>query len=372
MRQHSDLTLAGVFDISGERAARFGSYHDVPAYSTLDDLLADEGVEIAVNLTNPANHYEVSRRCLEAGKHVYSEKPIALVFSEAKALVDLAQARGLYFSAAPCDILGEAAQTIWHALRSDAIGSVRLAYAAIDDGPIHLQHPDTWHSRSGIPWPYRNEFTVGCTLEHAAYYLTWLAAFFGPARTVTAFSSCLIPDKRVTESETLNGDTPDFSVACIQFHSGVVARLTCGIVAPFDHSMQIVGDTGVISIDECWNYHAPVSIRKYSSLGFRAEKHRLIRNSALLSRIFGVSGRSLRGPSKSSLNRRRARHYQDFSRGVAELAAAIRAGRPSRLPPSFCLHINELTLAIHDARETNTTRALTTVFEPLGPVSTPA
>ncbi len=91
-----------------------------------------------------------------------------------------------------------------------------------------------------MPWPYKDEFEVGCTLEHAGYYLGWLAAWFGPAVTVTSFASVQVPDK--VPGETFAVTSPDFSVACIQFASGVVARLTCSILAPHDHSLKVVGD----------------------------------------------------------------------------------------------------------------------------------
>ena len=61
------------------------------------------------------------------------------------------------------------------------MGRVQLVYAEIDDNPVYLMRPEGWTSPTGAPWPYRNEFEVGCTMEHAGYYLTWLAAMFGPA-----------------------------------------------------------------------------------------------------------------------------------------------------------------------------------------------
>ena len=81
-------------------------------------------------------------------------------------------------------------------------------YADLDDGPFHLMEPQTWRSPSGAPYDYQEEVKVGVTVEHAAYYLSWLTAFFGPAKTVTAFSSCLWPERRVDQYETLNLTTP--------------------------------------------------------------------------------------------------------------------------------------------------------------------
>lgn len=194
-------------------------------------MLSDPDIQMIVNLTTSSSHFEVSKACLEAGKHLYSEKPLAITLTEAQQLVDLAKAKGLYFSGAPASLLGETAQTLWKALRSKAIGKVRVVYANLDDGPLHLGGPHLWHSASGAPYDYREEFQAGVTAEHAGYYLSWLVAFFGPAKTITSFSSCLWPDWQVTDELALNLTTPDFTVACIAFESGVVARLTCGLVA---------------------------------------------------------------------------------------------------------------------------------------------
>ncbi|NES81345.1 MAG: Gfo/Idh/MocA family oxidoreductase, partial [Moorea sp. SIO2B7] len=133
---HSELKLVGVMDIDQERAKKFSAYHSVPAYASLEELLEDSRVEIVLNLTNPRSHYSVSKACLEAGKHVYSEKPLSMDFAEAEELVELAEKKGLYISSAPCSLLGETAQTIWKALRENVIGKVRVVYAEMDDGMV--------------------------------------------------------------------------------------------------------------------------------------------------------------------------------------------------------------------------------------------
>jgi len=367
LKNHPNLKLVGVMDRNQQRAQTFGQYYSVPVYPSLEALLADPQVEIVANVTNPSSHFEVSKACLEAGKHVYSEKPFSMVLSEAQILVELAQQKGLYISSAPCGLLGETAQTIWQAVQNQEVGKISLVYAEIDDGPIHLEQPHTWVSASGSPWPYQDEFEVGCTLEHAGYYATWFPAFFGPATTITAFSSCLIPNKQVKPDEPLMVETPDFSVACIQFASGVVVRLTCSIVAPFNHAMQMIGERGTLSIDECWNYYAPVHIQHYSKMGFRAEKYPLLRKYAFLKKLLGVRTREYPLVNKPSFKLRNLRHYQDFSRGIAELAYAITEQRRSRLPADYCLHVNEIVLAIQNALETGAPYQMTTTFEPLAP-----
>jgi predicted dehydrogenase len=351
---YPDLRIAGVIDRDGERLKRFAHYHSLRAYRSFDEVLDDANVDIVLNLTNPRSHYEISRRALLAGKHVYSEKPLAMTFDEAKELVELAERGGRQISSAPCSLLGETAQTIWKALREKRVGQVRVVYAELDDGLVHKMPYKRWLSESGTPWPYQDEFEVGCTLEHAGYYLTWLAAYFGRVDSVTAFSSCLIPDKK-TET-TLTGNTPDFSVACIKFASGVVARLTCSIVSPHDHTLTIVGDDGALYTKDCWYYRSPVSMRRLVTI---RRKSFLMPWKARYPLV--KSGLASRYKYKGS-------QQMDFARGVAEMSAAIKEGRTCRLSPQFSLHVLEATLAIQNSLENSTIYQMTSTFDPIEPM----
>lgn len=349
---HPELELIGVMDRDAERATRFSAYHSVPAYRSFEELLEDDRVELVLNLTNPGSHYTVSKACLKAGKHVYSEKPLAMDVAEAEELVSLAEQSSLYLASAPCSLLGETAQTLWKALRENQVGKVRVVYAEMDDGMVHRMAYRQWKSESGVPWPYKDEFEVGCTLEHAGYYVTWLVAFFGPAESVTAFSSCLIPDKET--DVPLDRLAPDFSVACIKFASGVVARLTCGIVAPHDHTLRIVGDEGILCTDDCWYYDSPVYIKRMVTIRRKSFISPLKRRYPLV--------------KTSQKFKYRGSQQMDFARGVAEMAAAVREGRPCRLSPQYSLHVNEVVLAIQNATEKNCTCQIKSTFEPIEPM----
>lgn len=350
---HPELKLVGVMDRISDRASKFAAYHSISrVYNSLEELLADDNVEIVLNLTNPSSHYSVSKAALEAGKHVYSEKPLAMEMWQAEELVNMAEQKGLYLSSAPCSLLSETAQTVWKALRENQIGKVRLVYAEMDDGLVHKMPYQKWLSESGTPWPYKDEFEVGCTLEHAGYYITWLTAFFGPAETVSAFSSCLIPDKETDIPLDMNA--PDFSVACIKFASGVVARLTCSIIAPHDHSLRIVGDDGMLGIKDCWYYGAPVYIKRSINIGRKRLENFWKQNYPLV--------------KKAPKLGYRGSQQMDFCRGVAEMAAAIIQERPCRLSARFSLHNNEIVLAINNSLETGSPYKLTSSFEPVEPM----
>jgi predicted dehydrogenase len=346
---YPNLDLVAITDRDPARLAEFAAYHRLDcARAALDDIVSDPSIDMVLNLTNPDSHYEVSKACLQAGKHVYSEKPLAMRMTDAVELAELARANGLRLASAPCNVLGETAQTIWKLLREQRIGKIKLVYAEMDDGMVFLMPYRKWYSDSGRQWPSKDEFEVGCTLEHAGYYVTWLTTFFGPAVSVTAFSSCMYPDKLT--DVPLDREAPDVSVACIQFESGVVARLSCTIVAQKDHRLRLFGDKGILSIDECWDYSAPVKIRRM----FNIRRKMII--SPLATRCPLVK---IRGARKLP----RGANKMQFCRGPAEIAAAIEARRESRLANDFCLHNNEIVLAIQHATENSATYRLTTSFK---------
>lgn len=352
--QHPELSLAGVYDRDPKRSLNFNrTYSGTKIYDTYEQLLTDPAVSIVLNLTNPHEHYTVSRAALAAGKHVYSEKPLATDFDHARELVDFARQRGVHISSAPCSVLGSTAQTVWKAMRDRIIGTPYVVYAELDDGMVHRMAYDKWISRSGIAWPWKDEFEVGCTMEHAGYYLTWFGAMFGPAESVTAFASAQVDDKKT--AVPLDRISPDLTVACIKYKSGPVVRLTCSIIAPHDHQLRIIGEEGVLSVEDCWYYRNPVKVRKWITIRRKTLLHPIATKLPLLGKDVPVE------PKSGSAQ-------MDFMRGVGELADAIHEGRMSRLSPEFCLHMNELTLAIHHGDTLAMPYRMKTTFEPMQPL----
>jgi predicted dehydrogenase len=350
LQAYPHLQVTGVFDHRPEAMNHFASAHGLRAFPSYDALLNSDA-EIVVNLTNPQSHFQVSRDALLADKHVYSEKPLGMDMPEAHQLVELARLRGRYLSGAPCSLLGESAQTLWRALRKGRIGQVYCAYAEMDDGLVHSMAYKGWLSETGIPWPWKNEFETGCTLEHAGYYLTWFPAFFGPATHVTAMSTTLIDDKQT--DERLNPNAADFSVATITHESGVVVRLTCSIVGEHDHQLRVFGETGTLSIEDSWFYGSPVKVQK----------------------PFNVRRKQLHTPklpvklaAKPAKHEYRGSQQMDFARGIAELAEAIQQGRRCRLDADYMLHVNEMVLAIHHAGPGGVSTPITSRFQPVDPM----
>ncbi len=331
LKTFPQLKVVIATDIDPARLASFCAYWKVRAARSLRELLGGgpDSPDLILNLTNPSSHFEVSHACLEAGKHVYSEKPLATNMTDAGALCTLAERKGIMLASAPCSVLGESAQTLWLALRRNEIGKVRLAYAELDDDFVSQAPYRKWLSESGAPWPFRDEFIVGCTLEHAGYYLTWLMAMFGTVEKVSAASANLVPDKLGDGVQT----APDFSCATLFFKSGAVARLTCSIVAPHNHGIRIIGDNGILEVSQAWDNEASVRVRR------RFVFRRSLMNSPIAKRV------RINGATHPKVERWGAA-AMNFALGPAEMLLALKELRPSRLSAGFALHLNELTLAI--------------------------
>src|SRR5712691_122203 len=181
---HPEIRLVAATDLDPVRASAFAQEHGCRAHGSLDELLADPAVDIVVNLTVHHAHHAVSKRALEAGRHVYSEKPLALRPTEAGELIALAAARGVRLGCSPATFLGEAQQTAAAWIRDGRLSTVRAIYADVSWGRIENWHP--------APQPF---FDVGVMVDVAVYPLTLATTIVGPARAVRAWGWDLLPQR---------------------------------------------------------------------------------------------------------------------------------------------------------------------------------
>lgn len=341
--EHPEITIVGVYDRDHARMAAFAKFHSLYAFDSLEALLADDRVQMVVNLTNPASHYEVSMAAMRAGRHVYSEKPLAMTMAEAEELVVFARSRGLGLAAAPCNHLSDAMQTLRREVQSGRLGRIVLAQAEMDDGMVGRLDYQNWRSPAGAPWPARDEFEVGCTMEHAGYQITPLVMLFGPVRKVSAFNACLMPEKGQDVGVKIL--SPDISVGMLEFDGGIVARLSNTILAPANRSLRIIGLDGVATVTDVWEYHAPVRISptgaQFGPRLVRWVEKRLFRFIPGL--LLGLSAKPGRG---RKVGKSAGGHRMDFARGIAQLAAQLQSNAEVRVGPELALHVTEVTLAL--------------------------
>ncbi|MDP3526352.1 MAG: Gfo/Idh/MocA family oxidoreductase [Hoeflea sp.] len=358
LANYPELRLAGAWDRDSGRLGEFCRFHDARAYGSLEECLADPAVEIIVNLTSPESHFALNRAALAAGKHVYCEKPLGMTFDEAREVVELAARKGLTVCGAPANGLSDAQELTRSLIAEGRIGTPRLAYAEMEDGPVFRDNWSKWRSRSGAKWPGLHEFEIGCTLEHSGYGLSWLVSLFGPVEKGQAFSALTFPDKGPGTSGLALA--PDFSVGCLSFRSGVTARLTCGLAAPRDRSLTIIGDDGTLVVRDLWDDRSPVHLSRFDGkpplvqrLAARFERQR---GRVLPLRLIHGRAVAYKAPAKArSLSAFPSRI--DFARGIAVMARAIDAGEAPFFSGERALHLTELALALNDGAGSFTPRS---------------
>ncbi|NBB86517.1 MAG: Gfo/Idh/MocA family oxidoreductase [Bacteroidetes bacterium] len=232
------VQLTATMDLAGERAKTLAAAYDAKAYASLDALLEHTTAPLIVNLTIHHAHAEVTRTCLKAGRHVFSEKPLASSAAEAHALVDLAAAEGLRLGAAPAaSLFGDAQQLAWRYLREDRLGAVRMVYADANLGRV----PE-WNAN---PEPF---LRIGPLLDGAVYPLTLLTAWLGPVVAVEAAHQARLNPDFERDGARVTIDTPDHHTAMLRFASGARARLTASFFVPHQtqhfNSLEFHGDDG--------------------------------------------------------------------------------------------------------------------------------
>jgi predicted dehydrogenase len=305
-----ELELAGATDVLPGRAETLAAEHGGVAYPSLAALLADETVDLVVNLTTPQAHAEVTSAALEAGKHVHSEKPLALGHAEAQRLVELARARNVRLSASPATLLGEAQQTLWKLVREGAIGRVRAVYAEANWDRIEVWHPDP-----------RELYAVGPMVDVAVYPITILTAMFGPARRVQAFATTLERDRKLLDGTAFEPGAPDFVVALLELEEGVLIRVTASfyVGAGQQRGLELHGDTGSLWMPAWAEANSRVQLQQRRG---EYEPVELLREP-----FPGI----------------------DWSRPLVDLAKAIAEGRPHRASAEHAAHVVEILNAVEES-----------------------
>ena len=237
-----DIAVLACADLDVKRAAAQAAKYGVPRSVDLAAVLAMPDVELIINLTIPAVHARVALQAIEAGKHVYGEKPFALSVQEARTVTATAEQRGVQLGNAPDTFLGAGLQTARRLIEEGRIGTPISAKAS-----FAYPGPDAWH-----PGP---EFLFqeggGPLLDMGPYYLTALVQMLGPVKTVSGFSS-RAQRKRTIGSGPRAGETFDVTVdtqilALLEFASGPIATATFSFDAPTAFiELEVQGTEAVI------------------------------------------------------------------------------------------------------------------------------
>ncbi len=324
---HPEVEFVAATDVDPARAAAFAASHGCRAHETLEDPLADPGIELVINLTVHHAHYAVTKQALEAGRHVYSEKPMALEASEARELVELARRQGLRLACAPATFLGEAQQTAGAIIRGGELGTVRAVYADVNWGRI-----ETWHP---APIPF---YDVGVLVDVGVYPLTIATAFLGPAVAIEARGWDLLPDRVTTSGERYRIGSPDLIIAAIELSGGAIVRLTgsfyVGRPTREPGRLEFHGDEASLAISSFQDFDATVE-RGPVGGGFEPVQ-------------------PLREPFPGIA----------WGRGVADLARSLAHGTPQRVTGEHAAHVVDILSAARLSMRERRRIEIGSTFEP--------
>jgi predicted dehydrogenase len=307
-------------DLDLERAKARALEFAIPRACSVQELLADESIEIVLNLTVPKAHVEIDLAALEAGKSVYSEKPLALELDQAAQVLALAKKKKLRVGCAPDTFLGGGLQTCRKLIDDGWIGRPVAGTAFMTCHGHESWHPspEFYYERGGGPM-----------LDMGPYYLTALVNLLGPVRRVTGSAQATFPERLIT-SQPKHGrrvkvETPTHFAGVMDFAAGAVVT----IIQSFDiwaaqlPRIEIYGTEGSLSVPDPNTFGGPV--------------------------------RLCRAGSSDWLDVPLSHYYADNSRGLglADLALALRSGRPHRASGELAAHVLEVMLAFEQASNTN-------------------
>ena len=330
----ASIEFAACADLDMTRATALAERGGFPAV-TPEALLADPTIEIALVLTPPAAHAAVSRAAIAAGKHVYSEKPLAVARDDARAILDDARAARVRVGAAPDTFLGGGLQTARSLIDAGAIGVPFAATASV----AHLG-PESWHPNPAIFYGIGG----GPLLDLGPYYVTALVALLGPIASVSAVGRGVDGD-RVIGSGPLAGGTvtaqvPTTVIATMTFESGVIGGFTASfdVVGSDTPHLEIHGTTGSLILGDPNRFDGEVGYRPLGSEGWEAVPPR-----------FDTSvGRGI---------------------GLADMIEAIRSDRPHRATGDLAFHVLDVLLGIEQATRSGRVESIASRVdrpEPLG------
>ena len=240
------LRLVAVADINPAAAEARAAEYDVRAES-VDGILKAPDVDVIVNLTVPAVHYEVTRAILMAGKHAYSEKPLVLSLDEGKDLRDLAAARNLRIGSAPDTFLGGAHQQARATIDGGAVGRIIGGTAHIMGHGMEHWHPnpDFFYQPGGGP-----------ILDMGPYYLTNLVQLIGPVKSVAALTAATFRERTISNGprngETVPVDTATNIHALLEFANGAIVTLGASwdVWAHRHANMELYGTEGSLFVPD--------------------------------------------------------------------------------------------------------------------------
>ena len=311
------IQIAAVADVDIERAkAAAEKIGPETKACSVEEILAIPEIEIIVNLTPPKAHAGVAMQILSAGKHAYNEKPLAIDREDAQKMLTFAKEKGLRIGCAPDTFLGPGIQTAMKALDDGLIGFPVAAFAQMAGHGMEGWHPNP---------EFFYQYGGGPMFDIGPYILTALVTMLGPVKRITGSAKISFPERVITSKERygtkFNVEVPTHITGTLDFANGAIAT----IITSFDMwrnelpRIEIYGSLGTLSVPDPNQFMGEVKMWR-PEVG-EWEVIPLLDTRESTGRIIGV----------------------------ADMACAIRDGRPHRANSDVAYHVLDLMHAIHDA-----------------------
>ncbi|MDD3275800.1 MAG: Gfo/Idh/MocA family oxidoreductase [Kiritimatiellales bacterium] len=329
------LKIISCADINMDAARAKAEENECKA-ETVKELLANKDVDLVINLTVPAVHAEISLAALNSGKHVHSEKPLAISLRDGQTILELAKKKGLLVGCAPDTFMGAGLQTCRKIIDDGWIGRVVGGTAF-----LMSRGPESWH-----PNPFFFYQTgAGPMFDMGPYYITALVHLLGPVKTVTAITSRAFEKRTATCKEHFGKqipvDVPTHYSGVLEFHSGAVITVTISFdVHRHGHSpIELYGTEGSLKVPDPNTFGGPVEIFTSAAGEWKTQT---------LSHPYAENMRSI---------------------GAADMAYAILGKRKHRTSGELAYHVLEVMHAFE--KSSNARKQVEIKFRPDRPAALP-
>ncbi|QKK32789.1 Gfo/Idh/MocA family oxidoreductase (plasmid) [Rhizobium indicum] len=323
-------------DLNADAAKRRAAEFDLRA-ADVDSLIDDRNIDLILNLTIPAAHFDVSMRALSAGKHVFTEKPLGVTAAEGRRLVDATAVKGLMLGSAPDTFLGAAGRHARRQMEAGAIGKPVTGTAFMMGRGMEHWHPDpSFYYQAG----------AGPVMDMGPYYLTMMVNLMGPIRRVQAVATSGQEERLITaegpkQGTTFKVGTPTSVLSLLEFDCG--ATVTFGtswdVFRHSNHPIELHGTEGSLRLPDPDNFGGSVAL---SSRGAPWQE------TDTSGELFGAVNWPIAAPDRAN--------YRML--GLADLARAIIEGRAPRASGDLALHVLEVMEAILRAGETGVVQTI--------------
>lgn len=247
-------------DINMEAARLAAEKYDIEKVYTVEELLADPDIDIVLNLTIPQAHAQIALAALDQGKHVYTEKPLAVTLEAGKQVLDKAKEKDLRVGGAPDTFLGGSLQTCRKLIDDGWIGEPIGATAyMMNRGPEAFHpNPEFFYKAGGGPM-----FDMG------PYYLTALINMIGSVESVTGAANISFAERTIhsqpRKGQKIEVDIPTHINGVLKFSNGAIGN----IITSFDvwgtklPNMEIYGSEGVMSVPDPNYFSGKVEVKRH-------------------------------------------------------------------------------------------------------------